>query len=368
MSSTSSSLVFLTIVCAFVSCGTSSFDLTAPLAEVGDAGFTGSGGGDSAPIKPAAPDGGRGAPLCGAPDASGARRLSQMGLYQDLSANVIASGVLEYSPAFALWSDGAEKRRFLRLPANVRIDTSDMDHWRFPVGTRAFKEFSLNGKRLETRLIERIGSARTRSDYLLSSFIWSEDQCDAVETFAGATNVLATTHDVPNARDCNTCHDGEPGRILGFSAIQLSKPGRPPTLLSLSADGLLTNVPPSGIDYPVPGDPTTRAALGYLHANCGHCHNPDVGLGRILNQYLRLNVADVVPETTPLWRSTVNRPSQWFHATGVTDRIAAHAPDASAIPYRMGQREGYPQMPPIGTKAVDNAGLATVRAWISIIP
>ena len=55
-------------------------------------------------------------------------------------------------------------------------------------------------------------------------------------------------------------------------------------------------------------------------------------------------------------------------AAGVTARIAAHAPDASVIPYRMGQRGGYPQMPPIGTKAVDKAGLAAVRPWISSIP
>jgi len=305
---------------------------------------------------------------CTAFDAGGSRLLSHTGLYANILARTLAPDVLRFEPAFALWSDGAEKQRFLKLPKGTQIDTSDMDHWRFPVGTRIFKEFALNGVLLETRLIERTGNSGQSSDYSLSSFVWLANQCDAVETFVGATSVLGTSHDVPSSRECSSCHAGEPGRVLGFSAIQLSKPGLPPTLLSVSRSGWLTNPPPSGVDYPVPGDPVARAALGYLHANCGHCHNPQVWPPNVLSQDLRLNVADRTPESTTIWQTTVGQPTQWFHASGIIDRIAAGDPDASAIAYRIAYRIGYPQMPPVATKVVDAAGVAAIRAWIASIP
>ena len=59
-----------------------------------------------------------------------------------LSETGIASGQ-PYTPNFALWSDGAAKERWLSLPAGTEIDTSDPDDWRFPDGTRAWKQFAV---------------------------------------------------------------------------------------------------------------------------------------------------------------------------------------------------------------------------------
>src|SRR5262249_50301413 len=104
------------------------------------------------------------------PPADGARRLSQMGLYRDIATRTIADGVAEFEPAYSLWSDGATKRRWIALPPGAQIDTSDMDHWVFPVGTKLFKEFSVAGKRVETRLIER-----TSTGYDMAAFAWLPD-------------------------------------------------------------------------------------------------------------------------------------------------------------------------------------------------
>ena len=86
-------------------------------------------------------------------------KLSEMGLYADFASKTISSAVVEYEPAYKLWSDGDEKRRWVWLPPGTKIDTSDMDHWVFPVGTRFFKEFAVGGKRIETRMIERVSAA-----------------------------------------------------------------------------------------------------------------------------------------------------------------------------------------------------------------
>ena len=74
-------------------------------------------------------------------------QLSQLDLYSDLRAGTVAASARPYQPSFALWSDGASTRRWIRLPAGSQIDTSDMDAWRFPVGAELFKELSVAGRR-----------------------------------------------------------------------------------------------------------------------------------------------------------------------------------------------------------------------------
>lgn len=296
-------------------------------------------------------------------DVGSRRRLSQLGLFTDVPTGTLAPDVLAYEPAYALWSDGAEKQRFLVLPPHTQIDTSDMDHWELPVGAKVFKEFSLNGRRLETRLLER-----TPAGYGLSAFIWTADGSDAIETPEGADNVLGTDHDVPSASVCGSCHDGEPGRLLGFSAIQLSRSGPAPTLSTVASAGLLSSPPPAGVMYPVPGDARTSAALGYLHANCGHCHNPSSWPAGALGMQLRLNVADRTPRSTTIWRTTVDQQTTWFRYSGTSERVASGDPAASAIVVRMSHRGDLAQMPPIATERVDTTGLSTVSDWIRGLP
>jgi hypothetical protein len=88
-----------------------------------------------------------------APPFTGPEKLSETGLYSDIATKTLAPDVMSYSVRFPLWSDGADKQRFLYLPAGSQIDTSWMDVWTFPIGTKAFKQFSLAGL-IETRMLE----------------------------------------------------------------------------------------------------------------------------------------------------------------------------------------------------------------------
>src|SRR5215213_5354145 len=62
-------------------------------------------------------------------------KLGATGLYADIRTFSIATDVRSFAPQFALWADGADKQRWVQLPAGERIDTSDMNDWRFPAGT-----------------------------------------------------------------------------------------------------------------------------------------------------------------------------------------------------------------------------------------
>lgn len=291
--------------------------------------------------------------------------LSQECLYSDLSTRTLRPDVVEYAPAYGLWSDGAAKRRFILLPPGAQIDSNDMDHWQFPVGTTVFKEFALDGGALETRMIRRNSLAST--DYTMVSFIWKADGSDAVATSAGQSNVLGTEHDVPSSTQCRGCHDGEPGRVLGFSAVQLSKADDGVSLKMLATNGLLTAPPPRGEDYPAPGNSVQAEALGYLHANCGHCHNPNGEAWQFVKQDLRLRISERDPAQTQTALTTINKKTQAIFGTQATYRVVPKDPAQSDVYLRMNKRDtGWfpPNMPPLGTEHVDPEGTAAVKAWI----
>jgi hypothetical protein len=321
---------------------------------VGGASSTGGGTGGTGPVAP--------------------ETLSETGLFTmrggEMGELVPTEGVREFEPRYWLWSDGSFKRRYVYLPPDSQIDTSDPDHWVLPAGTKLWKSFVVGeeGKLVETRLIERTGDSD--DDWLFATYYWETvDATDATLVPFGdqMQNAQQTTHDIPNGIMCGNCHSPLKDRALGFSALQLNHDGGGLNLATLMDEGWLTD--PISLDIQPPGDdPLTQDALGYLHANCGNCHNDSPGLpekGLPSPQlYLRVGVGDTAAETAAI-KSALNVRLTKFESGTVSLRIAGGDPDASAMSYRMSVRTTEDQMPPIGTKVVDEEGLALVRAWIA---
>jgi hypothetical protein len=122
----------------------------------------------------------------------------------------------------------------------------------------------------------------------------------------------------------------------------------------------------AGTTFGPTGSQLAIDALGYLHANCGHCHNPDGQAGQINNQTLRLDAVSKAVELEPGWTTTVGVLVQGFGAGG-TVRIDPMKPDNSAVLLRMSRR-GSGQMPPIATKVVDTTGVTAVTSWDNALP
>jgi hypothetical protein len=286
-------------------------------------------------------------------------RLSQTGLYSDLRADQPAPGVWPYRPRFALWSDGAEKRRWIWLPPGTSIDTSRMDSWVFPEGTRLWKEFTRAGVRVETRLLAKVGPRD--EDWIGLAYLWNADGSDALAAPEGAEDARGTPHDVPASAECMGCHGGRRSRVLGFSALQLPGSGAAGELdLAGAARAGLLSAPPLHELEP-PGDDTERAALGYLHANCSHCHNqdrpPSQG-GRCFDPKNGLDFflsADHLATTaeTATYRTVIGK------------AITPGNPDDSKVVDLISHRGFFRQMPPLATEEVDHAAVALVRRWIA---
>lgn len=279
--------------------------------------------------------------------------LLATGLYRDTLGGEIADAVETYEPRFPLWTDGAEKSRWILLPGT--IDTSDPDEWVFPEGTRIWKEFRRDGVRIETRMLHKLDGDWTRTTYL-----WSPDQGDAVRTRGREEDALGTEHDVPSRGQCLDCHGRVADVVLGFSAVQLAHDGDGLTLASLTAEARVSDPLPEVV---VPGDEVDQAALGYLHGNCGMCHHPNRRAG-VPDLVMWLSVHDLgTVADTPVVTTGLGVPEERGDVGGAHWRISPGDPDDSVLVKRMSLRDGD-QMPPLGTEQVDEDAVELIRAWI----
>ena len=292
--------------------------------------------------------------------------LVSAGLYKPGTQELV-EGVQTYEPRFPLWSDGEKKTRYLILPQNTQIDTSDMNHWVFPVGTKAFKEFygqdpaTGQDMRLETRLLEK----RADGTWFAISFAWNSAQTAVRPRPYGEPAAMGTMHDIPAQEDCQTCHLATGDQVLGIDAIQLShEPGHAGLSLgSLRGAGLLTTDP--GTDrFELPGDAQAQAALGMMHSNCGSCHQPGNMAFERTDLELLLNIDELADVTaTAAYRTSVGiltekRLDEW------PLRIEAGNGQGSAMVGRMLDTDPLVAMPPLARKIPDMAGAEVLAGWI----
>lgn len=294
--------------------------------------------------------------------------LSETGLYE-ADMTTLAEGVLPFEPAYKLWSDTAAKQRWIKLPEGSQIDTSDMDYWVYPVGTQLFKEFTRDGVRVETRMLQKTGEG----DWFMRAFQWNDEQTDAEARPDGVFDASGTEHDIPSENQCINCHDKMPDVALGFSALQLSHDGEGVTLQDLIDDDRLSD--PPAAPFTIPGTDTERAALGYLHANCGNCHQPRSFVANMVDMYLWLptDELDDVANTPTVLTTVGKRAAQSYFPGGegaggessFDTRIVAGEPQNSIVYLRMTTRETGQAMPPVGSELVDDEGTQAIEQWIS---
>ena len=325
------------------------------------------------------------APLARAGDgAPMPRELHQTGLYARAGALELAEGVRSFSPQYPLWSDGAAKRRWIALPAGAAIDASRPSAWEFPVGTRLWKEFSADGRRIETRLLERLADGSWR----FASYAWDASGMRATLAPAEGLQVMldgARSHTIPAQADCLACHEGAASPVLGFSALQLS-PDRDPLaphaeaqptdaldLAALIEEQRLTGLPQALVDAApriIAASPEERAALGYLHGNCAHCHAHPAEAPGAVPVALDLAFDVSAPEAhAPQVRGLAAQLARYrpSHTAAPAVLVPGDA-GASVLVQRLRSRAPHVQMPPLGTAVPDTAALALIERWIDAMP
>jgi hypothetical protein len=311
------------------------------------------------------------------PDADPLATLLGTGLCLDKACTMISPDVHPYTPRFVLWADTASKRRWIYLPPGTHIDTTDPDHWVFPMGTKIWKEFTRDSVRVETRYITKVGPGSDPLDWFYMPYQWNATNDDTMAVPDGVSNANGTAHDIPAQYMCRGCHENyKPTRVLGFGAIQLDYANTTAGEIDLDAViamGWLTSAPPgaSSPHYPLPSDPnnpSATAALGYVHANCGHCHNPtsDVYLNNGVQMFLRLDTTGLATvSATNAYMTAVNQNALISLGNGNTKIILPTDPDHSIMINRFESPNSAIWMPALGHKTMDPTGDTVLRDWIT---
>jgi uncharacterized repeat protein (TIGR03806 family) len=293
------------------------------------------------------------------------KSLSEYAFFQDGRRQDPGARVHPYALNTPLWSDGAEKLRFIYLPAGTQLAADGEGLLRFPVGAAIIKTFAF-GEGAERRLIETRVLLHRAEGWVALPYRWNIEQTDATLALAGGRVDLTTpageaiSYAIPNKNQCKTCHSKDGAVIpIGPKARNLSADW----LGDMSAKGVLAGDIAGGNRLPDwrthatgPAAPLARA---YLDVNCAHCHQPGGGAS---NSGLDLR-----------WEQ------QDAHAIGIAKRpvaagrgagghdfsVVPGAPDASILLYRMDSAEPGIAMPELGKSSVDKDGVAVVRRWIA---
>jgi len=313
------------------------------------------------------------------------RFLSDTGLYSNAAKLKIDARNRTFSPQYPLWSDGATKRRWVRLPEGSMINVADLASWELPVGTKFWKEFSFNGRKVETRFLWQT----KKGHWVFASYTWNEAQTNAeLASESGIANIAeienGKRHSIPSVSECRSCHDASRTETLGFNALQLSDDRDPNalhaepltsemlTLKTLVNENLITPARPELVTNPpriAASSAITRTALGYLSTNCGSCHNRESSIAS-LGLDLRQNppgTRNQEPGTSAAPEcSAVGKRGHWVVPEAQEDSRIVNPghPESSALVRRIKSRRPISQMPPIGTVVVDREAVDLLTSWI----
>ena len=315
-------------------------------------------------------------------------KLSDYGFFAgNLAGQQPTDGVRPYRLNTPLFSDYAEKLRFVKLPAGKTVPYNATDVLDFPVGTTLIKTFyfpvdfrdAAKGRRLlETRLL-----VHEESGWKALEYVWNDEQTEALLEVAGDRKTVSYVdaegrkHEqdyvMPNLNQCKSCHNqSEEIRPIGPSARQLNGPistNQPldNQLSTWQQEGLLTDMPDLATvpKAPVWNDPNTGSlndrARSWLDINCAHCHRPN---GPAATSGLNLSVHEKDPTAwgvrkTPVaaGRGSGNRRY---------DILPGH-PDQSILLYRLESTDPGVMMPEVARKVTHREGVALIRAWISTL-
>ena len=300
------------------------------------------------------------------------KKLSETEIFADVKARRMSDAYVEYKVNAPFWSDGADKKRYFRLPEGTTINYRSEGSWEVPVGTEIIKNFraSESNRMLETRVIKRIDSG-----WEAATYIWDKKSSDATlypegkqlerwMPVKGQKEWKPTTWHGPSSSECAACHVDSAGYVLGLNTAQLNDvDGEQNQIAKLIAAKLLNGAPEEfdGSDaarHCDPGDVAcdleTRARV-LLDVNCAMCHRPN-GPG---NANIDLRFATKLGDT----RMMNEKPAQGD--LGIAEaRIVKPGDAAGSLLYRRMNTISNGRMPNIGSNVIDEKATELIREWI----
>src|SRR5262249_2431808 len=295
------------------------------------------------------------------------------------------SRVLPYDLNTPLFSDYADKYRFLWMPEGSSAEYREDGVFDFPVGTIFAKSFAfpVDGRPSERRLVETRLLVRTKSAWVPLPYVWNASQSEAtLQIVPDPVHIRYTdiagpprdfTYQIPNTNECHECHDHIKAlQPIGPKARNLNRDfsysdGTVNQLARWTTVGYLRGAPQSGAApraakwNDASSGPLGDRALAYLDNNCAHCHQPG-GTAGYTGVDFRLGHFDASRfGVCKHPNSAGNMGDRWYD-------LVPGRPDESILVYRTESISPKIMMPQIGRAVVHTEGVALLREWIKSLP
>ena len=294
------------------------------------------------------------------------RTLSEYGFFLDAAGRIPDERVIPYELNTPLYSDGADKLRYIFLPdGGAMTDTGEGGLLDLPVGSAIIKTFAF-GEGEDQRYIETRLLLHRADGWLALPYKWNEDQTEAKLALVGARMELARpdgetiSYQIPNKNQCKQCHvKGDVVTPIGPKSRNL--PGN--WLEAQTKAGRITVLPTVYDTVPhwdarAENSDAEALARGYLDVNCAHCHQPG---GSASNSGLDLRWEQQDPYAIGIRKPPV---AAGRGAGGHKVSIAPGNPDISILVHRMSSTEPGVAMPELGRSTNDPDGIAVIRQWV----
>ena len=315
-------------------------------------------------------------------------KLSEYNFFAGMMSSLKPNArVIPYELNTPLFTDYAQKSRFMYIPEGKTVEYDTTAALPFPVGCCLIKNFyypndfrKADGPRriMETRLLVHRQDGWDALDY-----IWNDEQTEATLENAGDIKRISWVHYdgskreadyiIPNKNQCKGCHWNNSTTItpIGPKVRNLNRDVAfdnvtENELTHLKRIGILVHSPASPEESPRLANWSDSVkysvhdrARAYLDVNCGHCHNPK---GPAYTSGLHLNLENTNLQNLGLCKSPVAA------GKGTGNRlydIIPGSPEKSIMTYRLGSVDPGIKMPELGRGLVHQEGLELITRWIA---
>ncbi len=293
-------------------------------------------------------------------------QLSNWGCFLSSDITTFSPSVIPYDMNNVLWTDNADKGRFMAIPDGTTIGVDAEGRFNFPVGSVVGKHFWVGARIVETRLMLNHAQAGWGG----YSYEWNDLETDATLLSGGKERDLGnnTSWFYPSPAECMECHTLISGFTIGPEVGQLNRIYEYPVsginanqLITLESIGVMT------VDFTEQQKGTAFYAIddvaytdelrarSYLHSNCAYCHQPGGPGGG--NMDFRMSASlDAM--------GVCNKAAVYPFGSAPDQVIIAPGDHVNSNLVRRMEDLGLNRMPPLGTAEVDVDAMVVIKAWI----
>ncbi len=290
-------------------------------------------------------------------------------------------GVLPYEPISTLFTDYAQKKRFVWMPKNSKATyQSDGSILNFPEGAILIKNFYYDTvlPHHSPEIIETRMMIKKSDQWIFANYIWNEAQSEAYLDLEGENRQISFLHNgetkvaqyqIPTESECGVCHklyeDKVPIAVKpqSLNAMYNYEEGVQNQLEYWKEFGYLNSYPDNietVVDWKDQSEPLEKRVRSYIDVNCAHCHTDGAHCDYTQMRFLYQDTTDLENIGVCLFSENT--------IPGYPYIIQAGNANRSALSYRLHSTDQSFRMPQLGRSLQHEEAVAIIDEWINSLP